>query len=159
MFCVDVLWILQGRVTGPRVYGFILPSSPLPTLTFAWSDRPEALARRWRPGQFGQALHGMLAFSSAISRCLPLGRAVILSMFADDLLRVVALGVFFFFGSRARKENEVGSGAASAGSVLRMGGAGALQGWHYIGMGAMRYLANCQFNSFLVVCSVRCRRF
>src|ERR1700720_4442808 len=85
---------------------------------------------------------GMLAF------VLPVPVAyhwptVLLSLLAAILASVVALGVV--------SRQKMGASRAVAGSVLM--GAG-IAGMHYIGMGAMRLPAMCQFNSSLVVMSV-----
>src|SRR5713226_7163862 len=85
---------------------------------------------------------GMLAF------ILPIPVAyhwptVLLSLFAAILASVIALYVV----SRQKMDGS----RAVAGSVLM--GAG-IASMHYIGMGAMRLPAICQFNSFLVVLSV-----
>ncbi len=85
---------------------------------------------------------GMLAF------ILPIPVAyhwptVVLSLFAAILASVIALYVV----SRQKMDGS----RAVAGSVLM--GAG-IASMHYIGMGAMRLPAICQFNSFLVVLSV-----
>src|SRR5712664_3874311 len=85
---------------------------------------------------------GMLAF------ILPIPVAyhwptVLLSLFAAILASVVALGVV--------SRQKMSWFRALAGSVLM--GAG-IASMHYIGMGAMRLPAICQFNSFLVVLSV-----
>src|ERR1700730_8671122 len=85
---------------------------------------------------------GMLAF------VLPVPLAyhwptVLLSLLAAILASVVALGVV--------SRQKMGASQAVAGSVLM--GAG-IAGMHYIGMGARRLPAICQFNSSLVVMSV-----
>jgi PAS domain S-box-containing protein len=85
---------------------------------------------------------GMLAF------ILPIPVAyhwptVLLSLFAAILASVVALGVV--------SQQKMSVFRALAGSVLMGTG---IAGMHYIGMGAMRLSALCQFNSFLVVLSV-----
>src|SRR3977135_552016 len=85
---------------------------------------------------------GMLAF------ILPIPVAyhwptVLLSLFAAIFASVVALGVV--------SRQKMGAFRALAGSVLM--GAG-IASMHYIGMGAMRLPAVCQFSSFLVVLSV-----
>src|ERR1700722_13909589 len=85
---------------------------------------------------------GMLAF------ILPIPVAyhwptVLLSLLAAILTSVIALGVV--------SRQKMGASQAVAGSVLM--GAG-IAGMHYIGMGAMRLPAICQFNSSLVVMSV-----
>ncbi len=85
---------------------------------------------------------GMLAF------ILPIPVAyhwptVLLSLLAAILASVVALGVV--------SRQKMGTSQAVAGSALM--GAG-IAGMHYIGMGAMRLSAICQFNSSLVVLSV-----
>src|SRR6202140_4754892 len=85
---------------------------------------------------------GMLAF------ILPIPVAyhwptVLLSLLAAILASVIALGVV--------SRQKMGAAQAVAGSVLM--GAG-IAGMHYIGMGAMRLPAICQFNSSLVVMSV-----
>src|SRR6202035_2908549 len=85
---------------------------------------------------------GMLAF------VLPVPVAyhwptVLLSLLAAVLASVVALGVV--------SRQKMGAFQALAGSVLMCAG---ISGMHYIGMGAMRLPAICQFNSSLVVMSV-----
>src|SRR3979409_2496007 len=84
---------------------------------------------------------GMLAF------ILPIPVAyhwptVLLSLLAAIFASVVALGVV--------SRQKMGAFRALAGSVLM--GAG-IASMHYIGMGAMRLPAVCQFSSFLVVLS------
>src|SRR5436309_13826686 len=85
---------------------------------------------------------GMLAFILPIPVAYHLP-TVLLSLFAAILASVIAL----YMVSRQK----MGVSRAVAGSVLM--GAG-IASMHYIGMAAMRLLAICQFNSFLVVLSV-----
>src|SRR6266852_4769868 len=85
---------------------------------------------------------GMLAFilPTPVAYHWP---TVLLSLFAAILASVIALYVV--------SRQKMGVSRAVAGSVLM--GAG-IASMHYIGMGAMRLPAICQFNSFLVVLSV-----